>query len=111
MKASAVAAKIRQLVSNGLEWLGHENPKDDSKRILLSPPPGDQDQAIFVGQGYSDPFVMNFAEMQKIATAAITEVAEVEAGFRVVFSPARHGDARFGAAVVAGGWSLEFGLD
>jgi hypothetical protein len=79
---------IRQLVSNGREWLGQSTHKDDAKRIDLTPVPGDQDWGVAVGQGYNDLVVWDFDAIGKYAEpVVITEVEGLYAGFRIVIEP------------------------
>src|SRR5262249_2380810 len=55
---------IRQLVSNGREWLDQSNPRDDASRIILSSQLDPEDLAMCFGVGYNDPFVMDLKAMQ-----------------------------------------------
>lgn len=79
---------IRQLVSNGREWLGQENPENDATRIAL--PTGEMISAAFVGQGYNDTVVMDFKAILGYSnkkTQLITQVKGHYAGFRIVLTP------------------------
>ena len=51
---------VRQLVSNGHEWLGQFDPEIDDRRIVLLALPDDPGSAAFVGRGYGDVQVMDF---------------------------------------------------
>jgi serine/threonine protein kinase len=82
--------KIRQLVSNGKEWLGQWQwePIDDSKRIFLSPTPGTSSDGVCVGQNYRSLFVMDFDAIREATEGySIAEVGRVSVGFRIVLEP------------------------
>jgi serine/threonine protein kinase len=79
---------IRQLTSNGLEWLGQSEVGDDTKRIYLSPALDEFKDAVVVGRDYSADRVL---DLKTIHTSAelykIVEVKGVYAGFRIVLEP------------------------
>jgi serine/threonine protein kinase len=80
--------KIRQLVSNGPEWLGQSDPLDDKKRIALAPFPLAEVQALVVGQGSNEVTVMNFEDIQHTpGQPPWTKIKGLYAGFRIVLEP------------------------
>jgi len=77
--------KIRQLVSNGPEWIGQANA-NDGERIQLIPPPQASDQAGHVGQSYHHTIVMDFTAIGNWGPLPIT-TTKPGTGFRIVLEP------------------------
>jgi hypothetical protein len=78
--------QIRQLVSNGREWLDQSNPRDDASRILLSSQLDPRDLAMCVGMSYSDPIVMDLEAAHNPQLFGIAQEG-LSVGFRVVLEP------------------------